>query len=234
MKSYRTLLHLGGIAAVSYGGLELVSVIIQFIGLKWSMVQVGVTSPDEVLEIYQNGGFGMALFVKLISFIFLVPALAGLFAYLSNQSNGLARIGFYYGLLAYIIWVMTTFLQAGLVHSLAFQSETASFAMKNDVFHINRIIQFLVVPNVVPYFLFLLCWGWTFKKLEETRHWLVGIFFMSTAGLLVLLQLFKFLEYQTTSTIFFMLAVITEAIGFMIVGTVIFNKANEQLTEAAY
>lgn len=226
MQNDRTMLHLGGIFSVCYGGLQFVFILILLLGLKFAIVPVGETVPDNVLKLYQNESYGIALFVRLVSFIFLVPALTGMYVYLKNELNGHTRVGFLFGIIAYFIYLIANFLQAGLVQLLAFQNETASFTMKNDVFLINQIIQFLINPAIIPFLLFLLFWGFSFRKIENTRAWLAGVLFLATAGIIVLEELFTVVHYEKAAASFLALSVCTLASAYILAGIEMFQRAN--------
>jgi hypothetical protein len=232
MKGDRTLLNLAGFSAFSYSGLQLVSIVVLFFGLNLELVPVGVMTPDKVMKIYQSGSFGISVFIGLISFIFLFPALNGFYFYLKKENRNIVQVGFLFGLMAYSIYIVITFLQFGLVRWLAFQSHTTSFAMKNDVFIINQIIQFLIKPNLIFYVSFLVLWGLVFKKIENLRSWIVGVLLLFVACLDIFVELFAFLEFGKTAAIIMILKVLATSVAFILGGTIIIQIANDQKLES--
>ncbi|MBN2091391.1 hypothetical protein JW964_17395, partial [candidate division KSB1 bacterium] len=198
-----------------------------FAGLQLNMIPVGAFTPESVLHLYQNSGFGTALFVYIISLIFFPPALFGFFRYLRNEVKLFPHIGFIYGGIAFIIFLITGFLQAGLVQLLAFQTETAGFTMKNDIFLINQIIKFLNVPNIIPYFIFLFFWGIAFKRLEINYGLIIGLLFLVSGAVLLLKQFSVFLEWPNMASVFYIIEVITLSVAFILAGTTVFHLANK-------
>ncbi len=227
LNNNRSILHLTGITAIFYGGLQMVAIIILFSGLQLKMIPVGEFTPDSVLQLYQNSGFGTALFVHIISFIFFPSAFVGLYRYLKNEVMLFPHIGFIYGCIAFLIFLITGFLQAGLVQLLAFQTETAGFTMKNDIFLINQIIKFLNIPNIFSYFIFLSFWGISFKRLEINYGTIIGLLFLVSGAVLLLKQIFVFFEWQTMASVSYILEVITMSVAFILAGTTVFHLANK-------
>lgn len=232
MKGDRTLLNLAGFSAFSYGGLQLVSIVILCFGLKLNLVPVGVMTPDKALKIYQNGSFGISVFIGLISFIFLFPALYGFYFYLKKENRRIVQVGFLFGLVAYSVYIIINFLQLGLVRWLAFQSQTTSFAMKNDIFLINQVIQFLAKPNLLFYIMFLALWGIIFRRIENIRSWIVGVLFLFVASLAIFVELFAFLEFGKTAAVILILKVVATSAAFILGGAIVFQVANEQNLES--
>lgn len=231
MKSDRTLLTLAGFSAFSYGGLQLVSIVLLFFSLNLELVPVGTITPDKVMQIYQNGSFGISVFIGLISFVFLFPALSGFYFYLKKENRNLVQLGLLFGLMAYSIYIVVTFLQFGLIRWLAFQSHTTSFAMKNDVFIIFQIIQFLEKPNLVFYVSFLVIWGLIFKKIENLRAWIVGVLLLFVACLVIFVELFAFVDFGKTAGLIFILKNLATIAAFIVGGTIIIEIANDRKLE---
>jgi len=223
----RSVLHLTGITAIFYGGLQIVAIVILFAGLQLNMIPVETFTPENVLKLYQNSGFGTALFVQIISLIFFPLAMVGFFRFLRNEVNLFPHIGFIYGSIAFTIFLITGFLQAGLVQLLAFQTETASFTMKNDIFLINQIIHFLNVPTVILYFIFLCFWGISFKRLEINYGLIIGLLFLVSGVVLLLKQLFVFLEWPNIASVSYIIEVLTMSVAFILAGTAVFHLANK-------
>lgn len=223
----RSILHLTGITAIFYGGLQIVAIIALFSGLQLNMVSIGNFTPDSALQLYQNNSFATSLFIQLVSLLFFPPALVGIYRYLKNEVMLFPHIGLIYGGIAFLIFLITGFLQAGLVQLLAFQTETASFTMKNDIFLINQIIRFLNVPNFIPYFLFLYFLGISFKRLELNYGLIIGLLFLVSCGVLLLKQICIFFEWQSMASVFYILEVASMSVAFILAGTTIFHLANK-------
>lgn len=227
MNYSRSILHLTGVAAISYGGLQIVAIIILFAGLQLNMLPVGDIIPDDVLALYQNNGFSTALFVHVVSLILFPLALAGFYRFLKNEVKLFPHIGFIYGCIAFGLFLITGLLQAGLVQLLAFKTQTAGFTMKNDIFLINQIIKFLIVPNIIPYFIFLWFWGLSFKRVEMDYGLIIGLLFLISGVVLLLKQVFVFSEWPNIASVFYIIEIITMSVAFILAGTSVFHLANK-------
>ena len=117
MKSHRTLMHFSGIAAICFSGFMLLSIISQLIGLKFQFLPVGKLSPDEVVYIYQNSGFGIGVFLRFVAYVLLPLAFCGLVPHLYAKTPCLVRTGVVYGAVAYLFFLTVTFIEAGMVVS---------------------------------------------------------------------------------------------------------------------
>ena len=115
---------------------------------------------------------------------------------------------------------------------MAFQSQTTSFALKNDIFLINQVVYFLSTPNLIFYIAFLILWGIAFKKIETIRSWIVGVMFLFVASLCVFVELFAFIEFAKTTGAILIVKLIATSVAFVTGGTIVLQVANEQRLES--
>lgn len=227
MNAKRTSLHFSGISAICFGGLLIVTIIVLLVGMQLHLVLVGTTTPDSVLALYQNGAYAIAALLRLIALLFLVPAISGFYAHLKQYAHTTLRIGLIFGIIAFFAYTLANFLQIGLIQKTAFLDETVSFTMKNDVFLIHQIIQFILNPNFVPLFLFLYLWGVAFKRVEDKWIAIVGMLFLITSALVIFEILFTYLEFEIVASVGLILKDLVFAAAWIIAGATIFKQANE-------
>ena len=226
MKSPRTLMHFSGIGAICFSGFMLLSIVSQLIGLKFQFLPVGKLSPDEIVHIYQNSGFGIGVFLRFVAYVLLPLTFCGLFPYFYSRTPCLTRTGLVYGVVAYFFFLAITFIEVGLVVSGG-QGVLTSFAGKNEFYTISKILLFLRFPSLLFLSAFLFFWGLSWRSFDHRLFNLGGWFFQSAAALTIIGGVFRLLSWQMCAGIAYMVNVLLISLAFIFAGSIIFSEANK-------
>lgn len=226
MKSHRILMHFSGIGAICFSGFMLLSIASQLIGLKFQFLPVGNLNPEEIVHIYQNSGFGIGVFLRFVAYVLLPLTFCGLFPYLYSRTPCLTRTGLVYGVVAYFFFLAVTFIEVGLVVSGG-QGVLTSFAGKNELYTISKILLFLRIPTLLFLSAFLFFWGLSWRSLEHQLFRLGGWFFLGAAALTIIDAVFRLLSWQMCAGIAYIANVLLISLAFIFAGSLIFSEANK-------
>lgn len=229
MKSERMILQGGSIAAFCFGGLQIIYSIFLIISLGTEIIPVGEVTPDWILALYQNDGYGISIYIKLVSFLFLIPALISMFFHLKKHAKEFVVFGFAFGGLAIFIDILATTLQSGLIQWLAFKNEISSFTLRNDVFLIHRIIHYLQIPLFIPMGLFLVLTALAFRTLDGYRSYFISWSLILNFVILLAFQVFSYFEFTQTSSVLYICSILVFTLAIVIAGTLIFKEANQKI-----
>jgi len=227
MNNSRSLLTLTGGASILLGVFFLVVIISRVIGMGLNLISTQDVAPDMILKTFQNGWYQTSLLINLLSYLILVPALIGIYYFLKREANGYALIGLTYGGIAFILFLISDLIEAGLILWLTQLGIEQSYSIKNDAFLIYRFVRFLSNPALIPYMLFFFFWGTTFKRLEG-KSWFVGILFLSEILIIMATIIFSLLNWGKLASIGIIIEALVLSVSFILAGQVLFSTGKEE------
>lgn len=227
MNDSRSLLTFTGGACVLFGVFLLVVILSRIIGLGLNLIPMQEASPDTILELFQNGWYQTSLLVNLLSYLIFVPALIGMYSYLRRNANGYAMTGLVYGGIAFMLYLISQLIEAGLILWLTRLEVEHFYSIKNDAFLIYRVGKFLSNPALIPYILFLFFWGTAFKRLEGKASF-VGILFLAEIFIIILTVIFILLEWNKLASVGIIIEALVLSLSFILAGQVVFSTGKEE------
>lgn len=227
MNNKRSLLTFTGGACILLGVFILVAIIARFIGLGLDLVKKTGDSPDAVFKLFLNGWYQTALAIELLTYLILVPALIGLYYFLKRTANGYALVGLVFGGIAFMLYLFSQLIEAGLILWLTKIGLEQSYSIKNDAFLVYRLSWFFSGPAVIPYVLFFYFWGTALKRFDGNAR-LVGILFLSEILLIIVTAILNQLSWTQVASVGIILQALVLAASYILAGQVVFTTGKEE------
>ncbi len=159
--NFRGLFKWAGVCAIGFAAVGLVSYGIWLATNGFMAASVTAPSPDRIVQMAQARGTQLATRLDLLSYLFWVPALVGLFAYLREKTPGRAYIGGAMAALGMVGFFVTSVMGSALI---GFAQGPVTESLKERLVTLDQIAFSFQMQALLAITVCNLLWGTAFRS----------------------------------------------------------------------
>jgi hypothetical protein len=180
--NFRGLFRGAGVCAVSFAAISLVGYGIWVATNGLAAVTTTGPNPDRILQVAQSRGNQVSAFFDLLSYLFWIPALVGIYAFLRERTPGLAHVAGAFTAFSLIGLFTSSVLNAAMI-SLA--KGTVTESLKDRLATLDQVSFASALPALLALAAGNVLWGLAFRSQPGLGNAL-GNLFLIQAVLFVL------------------------------------------------